>query len=236
MAQRLLSVSVMRHAVVTAALVASTLLAATASPAHAGPPGRTAPVDWEDPTSAPLRNRGAATGETQLALKSESTATWLAIGATLGGFALIGAGAQRGNDGVMATGLTMVLVGPSAGHFYAGETGHAVKMSLLRSGGAIVAGMGLVAGFSTSDPGAPAPCPVEDTTCTNKPSAHDHGDNRTAERMVWLGGGVLVAATLYDLWDAHRAARRTNEKAKRAFTVAPMMMNGGGGFSLGGAF
>jgi hypothetical protein len=231
---------VMRHAVTAVTLLAASVLAATASPALAGPPGRTAPIDWEDPTSAPAPARRAAADETQTELKSGSTATLLAIGATLGGFALIGAGGQRGNDGVMATGMAMVLIGPSAGHFYAGETGHAVKMSLLRSGGAIVAGMGLVASFNSEDvqAGASSPCPVDDASCTNKPThGHDnHGDNRTAERMMWLGGGVLVAATLYDLWDAHRAAGRTNEKAKRAWAVAPMVTNGGGGFSVGGAF
>ncbi|MBL9019526.1 MAG: hypothetical protein JNL83_35380 [Myxococcales bacterium] len=212
----------MRHAV-TAALAAS-LLAATASPALAGPPGRTAPMGWETPT-APEAPR----------LKSESTATLLAIGATLGGFALIGAGAERGNDGVMATGMAVVLIGPSAGHFYADETGHAVKMSLLRTGGALVLGMGLIASFNTEDVQAGAPCPVDDATCTTTPT-HHHSDDRTAERMMWLGGGVLVAATLYDLWDAHRAARRTNETARRAWTIAPMVTNGGGGFSVGGAF
>lgn len=203
----------MRLAVAAAVLLAS-------APAFAGPPSRTPPIDYATPPAPQV--------------KSESTATILAIGATLSGFALMSAGAERGNDHVIVGGMALVLVGPSAGHFYAGETGHGVKMSLLRTGGALVLGMGLVASLSTESISG-APCPVESATCTNKPTS-SHDDDRTAERMMWLGGGVLVAATLYDLWDAHNAARRTNEKAQRAFTIAPMLTNGGGGFSLGGAF
>lgn len=209
----------MRLAVI-ASVLSPLLLAATASTALAGPPSRTPPIDDATPPAPEV--------------KSESTATILALGTTLGGFALMGAGADRGNDHVMVAGMAMVLIGPSAGHFYAGETSHAVKMSLLRTGGALVLGMGLVASLTTEDVSAGAPCPTDSVSCTT--TTHGHGDRRTPERMMWLGGGVLVAATLYDLWDAHNAARRTNEKAQRAWTIAPMIAPGAGGFSVAGAF
>ena len=191
----------MRNAVVTAALLAAAVSTAAAQPALTTP-------RWAEPAQpAPEQ-------------KSGSTATLLAIGSTIGGFAMVSAGARNGSDSVIMGGILMTLVGPSVGHFYAGETGHGVKMSLLRTGSAIVLGMGLVAGMN-SEHGA---------VCDDCSAPHDHGaDNTTAERMVWLGAGTLVAATLYDLYDAHRAAGRANEKAARKWNLGPTLMTGASG-------
>ncbi len=204
----------MRHAVVTAALLVAAASTAAAQPAM------TTPRHEPGQPSAPE-------------VKSGSTATLLAIGTTLGGFALSYAGARNGSDDVIAGGALMMLVGPSVGHFYAGETGHGVKMSLLRTGGALVLGMGLVAGMNTASGAACDGCKVQ-------PHGHDD-DDTTAERMVWLGAGTLVVATLYDFWDAHRAAGRANEKAARTWSLAPSMMTGASGttipaLTLGGSF
>lgn len=203
----------MRNAVITAALLVAAASTAAAQPAMTAPrnePGQPAPQ-----------------------VKSGSTATLLAIGTTIGGFALSYAGARNGSDDVIAGGALMMLVGPSVGHFYAGETGHGVKMSLLRTGGALVLGIGLVAGMNTASGAACDGCEVQ---------PHDHDDdNNTAKRMVWLGAGTLVVATLYDFWDAHRAAGRANEKAARTWTVGPSLMTGASGttvpaLTLGGSF
>lgn len=192
----------MRHAVLTAALLVATASIAAAQPAM------TAPRHEPGQPSAPE-------------VKSGSTATLLAIGTTLGGFALSYAGARNGSDDVIMGGALVMLVGPSVGHFYAGETGHGVKMSLLRTGGAIVLGMGLVAGMNTASGAACDDCKVQ-------PHAHDD-DNNTAKRMVWLGAGTLVVATLYDLYDAHRAAGRANEKAARKWNLGPSLMTSASG-------
>ncbi|MBA3458635.1 MAG: hypothetical protein H0T46_01640 [Deltaproteobacteria bacterium] len=191
----------MRHAVLTAALLVAAASTAVAQPAMTSP--RYEPAQ----PSAPE-------------VKSGSTATLLAIGTTIGGFAVVNLGARNGNDSMIMGGIMMSLIGPSVGHFYAGETGHGVKMSLLRTGSALVLGMGLVAGMNTADV---ASC----DDCSAQP--HDHDDNNTAKRMVWVGAGTLVAATLYDLWDAHRAAGRANEKAARRWNLGPSLMTSASG-------
>jgi hypothetical protein len=186
-------------------LTAAALLVAAASTA-AAQPAMTAPR-YEPAQPAPEA-------------KSGSTATLLAIGTTLGGFALINAGAQNGDDSVIMGGIMMSLIGPSVGHFYAGETGHGVKMSLLRTGSALVLGMGLIASLNTESGASCNDCGTQ---------THDHDDSSKARQMVWIGGGTLVAATLYDLWDAHNAARRANEAAARKWTLAPSMMTSASG-------
>jgi hypothetical protein len=137
----------------------------------------------------------------------------LSIGATAAGFALIAGGANHDSAGTATLGLLTLIVGPSFGHIYAGETSHAVGMSLLR-GGAFIA---FVAGFAktlSADEGAPC------FDCTT--SYHD--DKRDGERLMWIGGVTFVAATVYDIMDASRAARRTNEKSRRVMMM-PTVVN-----------
>ena len=53
-----------------------------------------------------------------------------------------------------------------------------------------------------------------------------------------VGIGTIALATLYDLYDAHRAAHRANVDA-RTWTVAPAALGVGGrspGLAIGGAF
>lgn len=190
------------------AVVAAILLAATA--VASAQPALTPPVE------APPE------------VASESSATMLAVGATLGGLALAAAGAEHGTNTAVLGGTALMLIGPSAGHFYAGETGHGVKMTLLRTGGALVLGLGVIMSTAAADCGPGGACSTEDS--------HANG-----EKMMWIGGATLLGATLYDLWDAHNAARRANERAARRWTVAPSIMAGANGGTLpavtiGGAF
>lgn len=203
----------MRNAVIAAVTL---LLASTVAAAQ---PAMTAPME---PLPAPA-----------LETKSGSTATALAIGTTLGGLvAVTYTGAEQGDDTVMLGGIALMMIGPSAGHFYAGETGHGVKMSLLRTGGLVLLGVGLLASSTVTYCAA---AEGEAGNCSTRDS-HTKG-----AMMMWIGGATIVGATLYDLWDARNAAHRANEKALRSWTVAPSIMAGATGstipaLTVGGSF
>src|SRR3954469_19611035 len=98
----------MRIAVAALVLAAATITTAAAQPALTSPTPREAAPE----------------------IKSESAATALALGSTLGGLALAYEGAQHDDGSVVFGGVALMLIGPSAGHFYAGETAHGAKMSL----------------------------------------------------------------------------------------------------------
>jgi hypothetical protein len=195
----------MRLAVIAAVLAIST--AASAQPGLTPPqyqdPVPPAPFAYPAPEATPV--------------KSEGVATMLSIGATAAGFALISAGANNENGGAMALGVGALMIGPSAGHIYAGENSHAVKMSLLR-GGSFVVFMAGVLQLTTAS---------VDSECIDwcGPS----NDERTkGERMMWVGGLTFVAATVYDILDASRAARRRNNK-NRGYVMMPMMVQSSAG-------
>jgi len=150
-------------------------------------------------------------------VKSEGTATMLSLGTTAAGFALLAAGGKSGGDGTMTLGLLTLLIGPSAGHIYAGETGHAVGMSLVRGAGLIAFVAGVVKAtmvYGASD------C----FDCDH----YDSGNRDNAATLMWVGGLSFVAATLYDIIDAPRAARRRNAK-ERSYMVQPMFVQSPGG-------
>src|SRR6188474_2284821 len=67
--------------------------------------------------------------------KDGSIATGLAIGGTLAGFGLMAAGGANESEGLSWVGLGVAVVGPSAGHMYAGEGRHAFVTSSIRAGG-----------------------------------------------------------------------------------------------------
>jgi hypothetical protein len=100
-------------------------------------------------------------------------------------------------------GVGLMAAGPSLGHVYAGEHGHALRMTALRVGGLVALGAGVSFAMCESE---------TDVTCP--------GDGPI---LLLLGAGVgtYVGATLYDFYDAHRAARRSNTRARSALTVAP---------------
>jgi hypothetical protein len=148
-------------------------------------------------------------------VKSEGTATMLSLGTTAAGFALLAAAGKQdnGGGGTATIGLLALLIGPSAGHIYSGETGHAVGMTLVR-GAALVA---FVAGVikQTMVYGASADC-ID--VCEYHDSDSDNGAT-----LMWVGGLSFIAATVYDIIDAPRAARRRNAK-ERSYMVQPMFV------------
>ncbi len=145
-------------------------------------------------------------------MKSEGTATMLSLGTTAAGFALLAAaGGQRDGGAEMGTlGVVALLVGPSAGHLYAGETGHAVGMSLVRGGAAIAFIAGVIKATT-----------VYGADCIDWCEPSRDSDNGAT--LMWVGGISFVAATVYDIIDAPRAARRRNTKT-RQWQMNPMMV------------
>ena len=69
----------------------------------------------------------------EVVVKSGATATGLAIGGTVAGFALMAAGGNAESEELGWLGLGVAVVGPAAGHLYAGEIGHGVLTSTLRA-------------------------------------------------------------------------------------------------------
>ncbi len=145
--------------------------------------------------------------------KSEGTATMLSLGTTAGGFLLLAAaGKQQDGGGEMGTlGVLALLIGPSAGHIYAGESGHAVGMTLVRGGAALA----FIAGVVKATTSYGSDC-ID--WCESSGGDRDNGAT-----LMWVGGLSFVAATVYDIMDAPRAARRRNAK-ERSYGVQPMFV------------
>lgn len=198
-------VRAMRSLLVAVVLVASTSVA-IAQPSLTPPvqPMYQQPV-YEQPLPAPALPD----------VKSEGTATMLALGTTAAGLALIGAGASSNHsEGVATLGLLALMVGPSAGHIYAGEASHAVGMSLVRAGAFITFVVGAVKATSVY---------ASDCFDCSGGGSSWQKDHDAGVRMMWVGGIAFVASAVYDFIDAPRAARRRNDKG-RGFMVAPMMV------------
>lgn len=156
-------------------------------------------------------------------IKNPGTAQLLAVGATGLGLLAVYAGADDNNGELALAGAALTLVGPSAGHIYAGENAHAVKMTLLRTGALLTFAYG--AAKSTEG------------DCIDY--CYDN-NNSDGDAAMYLGGAVFVIGTLYDLYDSGSAARRFNEKAAK-LTLGPTMMSsakGGSspGVALSGSF
>ena len=153
-----------------------------------------------------------------LQLKSSGTALLWAVGTTVAGIAMIGAAFDEESEGLLLLGAGLTLVGPSAGHIYAGEGGHALKASLLRAGGLLVFTLGAVE--------------YDSYECYDAYYCEEDNDGEAA---MWIGGLIVVGSTLYDFYDAGRAANRYNERKRRnAYQFSPTMMSkAGGGFTPG---
>jgi len=145
----------------------------------------------------------------ELPHKDEATATMLAIGGTAVGVLALYAGGRNESEGLMWLGIAGLAIGPSAGHIYAGANGHAVGASLLRTGGMLLFGIGVIALVSSGD------C-IDDAPCG--------GNDGAGESLMWVGGLTFAVTTLYDIIDASSAARRANAKQARAWNVAPTVV------------
>jgi hypothetical protein len=163
------------------------------------------PVNLELSPAAP-----PVTGAAEADLRSPAVARTLAIGTTLLGYGIM-ASSWFADDadlslGLILSGQAVTAVGPSVGHFYAGETTHGLVYSGIRAGALLVADIGVFVVLACDIGGG------EGSNCSS------------ATGPVLFFGGLAVAAGfgLYDWFDAGDAARRAN--GKRAVTSQAMFM------------
>jgi hypothetical protein len=151
-----------------------------------------------------------------LQLKSSGTALLWAVGTTVAGIAAIGAAFDEESEGLLLLGAGLTLIGPSAGHIYAGEGSHALKASLFRAGGVLIFTLGAIEADSYDE-------------CYDYYSCEE--DSSEGEAAMWIGGLIVVGSTLYDFYDAGRAVNRYNDRKRRAagYQFAPTMMSRAGG-------
>jgi hypothetical protein len=148
---------------------------------------------------------------------SPGTALAWSIGGTLAGVGVTAAAVPLDSPEAFVGGEALLAFGPSAGHFYAGETGHGLIVSGLRAGSIVLFDYGL---------GSSLGCAIDrsENTC---------GDREAIAALVGLGG--VVGLTAYDLIDAPRAARREAARAG-GVTIAPMIDRHATGLALVGRF
>lgn len=190
-------------------------LAPPAVPAPSAPPAQDPPVHAAQGVSA-----ASAVPDD----KNPTTAFALSALGTAAGVGLMVVGDDMDSDTVSLMGLATIVVGPSFGYFYAGESERGLVQSAVRAGsvGALLAGA--LWFFSecfslsgeTCEPGAGPP--------------------------ILLATGVVVGASsaFYSIYDAPRAARRQNARARR-LVLAPAPLAGpdqssGFGLHLAGQF
>src|SRR4051812_35810841 len=116
-----------------------------------------------------------------------------------------------------ADGVLMVL-GPSAGHWYAGEIG--TTGLAVRAGSAAVLTAGMVGLYN---------CAQIDANC-------GRGGDYAVVGAITIGGIGLIFGTILDVFDAGEAAHRWNRAHGIEPILAPMVTSSGGGLSLAGQF
>jgi hypothetical protein len=184
------------------------------APAPLAPPPMQAPPA---PPAQGISSTGAMPDD-----KNPGTALGVSLLGTAAGVGLMMAGAKNDSGALGLVGLATVVVGPSFGHFYAGEARRGLTQSAVRAGSfgvMLVGGIWLLGDcFLLSD----EPC--------------DAGPGPA----VLMAAGLVVgtSAAAYSIYDAPHAARRQNARARR-LVLAPGPMAGpdhssGFGLHLGG--
>jgi hypothetical protein len=202
------------------AAVAALVLVAAAPVAAAAPPSLTPLSDPEEPPP-PQHDRPTS------GAKSETAATALAFGTTAAGYVLAAAIANSDHETGAEAAMALMVIGPSAGHLYAGESGHALGMSALRAGGLVTFALGLLAVVATDN--------VEYGNCPGGCGnvSDERNDHSFGAGMMIVGGTAFVVGTAYDLYDAHRAVRRANDKLVGAMQFTPTMIRVPNGMAPG---
>lgn len=163
--------------------------------------------------------------------KSESTAVSLSVAGTLLPIALFATAAAADDsangevdDVLVIGGLAAAVVGPSAGHWYAGRTITGGMVARAAGGTALFLGIGVALG-----------------------DAFDHdddeggdGDGALAAGLMFGGMAAVVGGVIHDIATADDAARAYNQHHARRFTVTPTVVRGaaatGAGLAVTGAF
>ena len=141
--------------------------------------------------------------------KSPGAATAWAIGTTFAGWGMAAGGIAAGNAGLFIVGEAVSAFGPSAGHFYAGESAHGLGMSVIRGVALGAADVIVVLAFE------------------------EDWDEGTGEGLFFGSLAVAAGLGLYDWIDAPGAARRANERNGFDLGFAPMAPGRDGRPALG---
>lgn len=150
--------------------------------------------------------------------KDPGVATLLSIAGTVVPSALVlsAAGTENGSAGLFLAGLLGMELGPSLGHWYAGD--YLTAGLGMRAGGTALLVVGLGEALQCLD--------VNDGSC------HSGG-----EAPLLIGAGLFVTGSIYDIATAGRAANQWNKEHLR---LAPTMISSAGhstvGVGLGGSF
>jgi hypothetical protein len=140
--------------------------------------------------------------------RSPGLALSLSLLGTAAGYATLIAAGETESDGLTLLGLGGIVIGPSLGHFYAGEVGRGITHSLIRVGAGGVIMAGAVVMFSD--------CWGSDEECDG-----------SAGPALMIGGLVLGgASTLYSIIDSPAAASRHNQARRRRFALTPTPLQG----------
>jgi hypothetical protein len=140
------------------------------------------------------------------------------IGGTLAGVGVTAGGIEAQSGEIFLGGELILAVGPSAGHFYAGETSHGLVVSGLRAGAIALFDYGV---------GASVGCGIDD---------HSTNDCADGPAVAAIAGLAAVAGlTIYDWIDAPRAAHRAAARASD-LTIAPLADRRGAGLAIVGRF
>jgi hypothetical protein len=149
----------------------------------------------------------------------------LSLAGTAAGYGALIAAGHTGSEGLALVGVAGIVVGPSVGQIYAGETGRAVGHSLLRLGaGSVMVYGAMLTMFDCWD--------EEDGDCDG-----------SAGPALMIGGAVVgIGSTVYSIVDSANSAERHNaELRRRRFVLTPAPVVGpdhstGLGMQLGASF
>jgi hypothetical protein len=170
--------------------------------------------------------------------KSIATATQLAVAGSLLGPVIAGVGffaSDTTNADLVAVGLGVSILAPSAGHWYANELGSG-PMAVRAAGGAIVGAGALYYSFGKFCDSCFNNKDKNDQTATNIKS--------DGEAIMIAGVAIVVAGSIYDIATTGDAVTRYNQKHSvlSSMTVAPMIQPATSsrgtvtGVSMSGAF
>jgi hypothetical protein len=164
---------------------------------------------------------------------SSAVATSLSLGVTTGGAALMAGGLTMDNRdlraGVVIAGGIAMIVGPSAGHWYAGRW-RPTSGAVVRGIGLGVATLGLVV--------AAANCNWE-IAYDNYVHSCSPRDSTFGIAAITVGLATFVGGAIYDIWTTPRDVERENARrasTPRAWTMAPMVTPHLMGAAIGTAF
>jgi hypothetical protein len=153
--------------------------------------------------------------------RDPGTATAYAVGATGLGVGMMMYGVRENDAALAVVGAGLLVVGPALGHFYAREYNHAAATTLVRGlAGLVWVGAEIAASHEA--------CASNGEPC-GPPS-----DHHVAHDVAMISAGALIGTAVYDLFDAHRAAERTNRRPWYGIGISPLAT--GGGLVVAGRF